>query len=318
MRRMVAELVGERSDLRVGWDLVPTSLGRVPRFWWHERTVTVMDALLVAGASVELDVPDPAKLLNAAPDLSTVLVADAEQLHLIAAGEHHRLPVPRADSATLVGGGRIVVTAQREDGGHRVQLVDAARAGILATVDLDVADAGVAALPHPYDDTVLLNAGEGQGGSRVFLARVDDDRLTVEPILSDVIAADFSSDGGRLLVMPHPNFDSVVSLVDWPSRRTARTMAIEELELGQESFDIYGCFVGADGVLVKTSGSGLFLLADGLAEALQVHLALDQNAEEDGEMAEVETLIGLGPDTFAVDLARADGRTATVWRLPTA
>jgi hypothetical protein len=35
-------------------------------------------------------------------------------------------------------------------------------------------------------------------------------------------------------------------------------------------------------------------------------------------MAEVETLIGLGPDTFAVDLARADGRTATVWRLPTA
>jgi hypothetical protein len=317
MRRIVAELVGERSDLRVGWDLRPTTLGRVPRFWWHGRTVTVMDALLVAGASADVDVPEPAKLLNAAPDLSTMLVADAEQLHLITEGEHHRLPVPRADSATLVGGGRIVVTAQRDGGGHRALLIDRATAEIFDTVEVDVADAGMAALPHPSDGTVLLDAGEGQDGSEVFLARADGDRLTVELVLTNVIAADFSSDGTRLLLMPHPSFDSVVTLVDWPSRRTLRTMAIEELEVGEESFDVYGCFVGADGVLVKTAGSGLFLLADGLAEALQVHLALDQNAEEDGETAEVETLVGLGPDTFAVDLARDDGRTATVWRLPT-
>jgi hypothetical protein len=96
-----------------------------------------------------------------------------------------------------------------------------------------------------------------------------------------------------------------------------RTLAFEELELGEDSFDIYGCFVGADGVLAKTFESGLFLLADGLSEVVQVHLALDQNAEDDGETAEIDTLIGLGPDTFAVDLSRGDSQTATVWRLPT-
>jgi hypothetical protein len=325
MLRIVAELVGERSDLRVGWDLVPTSLGRVNRFWWHEGTATVMDALLVAGASRDLDVPEQAKLLNAAADLSTVLVADPEQLHILTVGEHRRLPVPQADSATLLGGGRILVTAQRVDGGHRVHLIDGARGEIVDTVDLDVTDVGVTALPHPTDGTVLLDAGEGQNGSQVFAARADGDRLSVEPFLTNVVTADFSPSGDRLLLMPHPSFDSVVSLVDWPSRRIVRTLAIEELEVGEDSFDIYGCFVGADGVLVKTFESGLFLLADGLSEVVQVHLALDQNAEDDGETAETGTLIGLGPDTFAVDLSRGDGQnagqtasqTATVWRLPT-
>jgi hypothetical protein len=317
MRRIVAELVGERSDLRVGWDLLPTSLGRAHRFWWHGRTVTVMDTRLVEGASLDLDVPDPARLLNAAPDLSIVLVADVEQLHVVTPGEHRRLPVPRVDSATLLGDGRILVTAQRVDGGHVVQLIDSPSGQIVDTVDLDVTDAGVAALRHPFDGTVLLNAGEGQDGSQVFLARAEGDRVSVERILANVVTADFSPAGDRLLLMPHPGFDSVVSLVDWPSRRTARTLAIEELELGEESFDIYGCFVGADGVLVKTEGSGLFLLEGGLAGVVQVHLALDQNPEEDGETAQVGALIGLGVDTFAVDLSRADGETATVWRLPT-
>jgi hypothetical protein len=312
MRTLDAELVGERTDLRLGWDVRPSGVGRFPRFSWQWPVITALDNRLVGGLSRAVECPEPARLLAAATDLSVVVVANEVALHVSSPDGARTVPFGRADSVTLLSGGRALVTGRLDDNRHRVGLIAIWDGAVLDQVYLDTYMAEVSALPHPHDGTVLLEAGEGQDGSRVFLARVTNARLAVEAVFRDVVVADFSRSGRRLLLVPHPNFDNVVSVLDWPDRRITATL--DSAAVGLDIFDFYGCFSRDDAVLIKTVEDGLLLASSTLDDVARIRLA-GLDSTEDDEVG-LGMVIGLGDDAIGVDVWRNGQEHAMVWRLP--
>ncbi|MFI6257436.1 hypothetical protein ACIBCL_15230 [Micromonospora zamorensis] len=271
-----------------------------------------------------LDVPATAKLLAATPDLMTVVLTDTRSVIIMAAGRPIAVDVAAADSATLLPGGRLLITAPRLErleyqgreydskGEHLVFLVDLRWGHILDQAVLDTVDAGVIAVPHPHDGSVVLDAGMGQDGSSIYVARVLGDRVKVELVAEDVVAASFAPSGDRLLLMPHPSFDDEISVLEWPSRRTLARLHADDLAIEDFAFDLYGCFLSDQRVLVKTSEHGLLLCSGELSPLAWISL----NPPSQTGDVEVETTLGVAEDVFAADVWDGKSFSATVWRIP--
>jgi hypothetical protein len=314
MRTVDAELVGERPDLRLGWDVKPVGVGRFPRYSWRWPTVTALDGRLADQQSRDVECRESTSLLAAATDLSTVVIADEEALHLLSPAGADMVPIPRADSVTLMAGGRALVTGRLEDHRHRAYLVAMNGGDIIDEVDLEAYEAEINSLPHPHDGSVLLDAGEGQDGSRGYLARVSGDRLYVDEVFTDVVVADFSPSGRHLLLVPHPSSANVVSLLEWPERRSIAVLDSADLDFNT-SFDFYGCFIRNDTVVMKTVGEGLLVAGNALSDVARIRLS-GLDVEVNGDIA-IDAMIGLGDDTIGVDVWRDGHEHATIWRIPT-
>jgi hypothetical protein len=324
VRRLVAEPVTWRSDLRLGHDLAPTSLQPVTRYRLHGGTVTALDWKLDPSRSVDVDVPATARLLTATPRLGHVVAADAATLIIWTARGARRVPLSAADSATVLSSGHLLVTAPvierqtwqgrtyEQRGAHRVFLVELRTGRILDEAAIDVVDAGVTAVPHPHDASVLLDAGEGQDGSRVFRARVVDDRLALELVLENVVAAGFAPSGHRMLITPHPSFDDRVSVLAWPSLHPIASITAADVGCVADRFDLYGCFLSENRVLLKTVEHGLMLCSADLRPDAWIELTT--NDADDG--AEIETVFGVSDDAFAAEVWNDRSASATVWRIP--
>src|SRR5204863_7906176 len=103
--------------------------------------------------SVDLP-PAAARLLTASPDLTVVVLAGTASLTVVAAGRRLVIDVAAADSATLLPGSRLLVTAPQvvrntyqgreyeSKGDHQVYLVDLDTGRVLDQVALEAVDAG--------------------------------------------------------------------------------------------------------------------------------------------------------------------------------
>ena len=185
----------------------------------------------------------------------------------MANGRPISVEIAAADSATLLPGGRLLVTAPTLErleykgreydakGEHLVSLVDSSSGQVLDQAVLDAVDASVTTVPHPHDGSVVLDAAM-VGRRFIYVARVLDDRLKVELVAENVVAASFAPAGDRLLLMPHPSFDNKISVLEWPSQRPLAQLHAVDLEVEDFAFDLYGCFLSDRWVLVQTYGHG--------------------------------------------------------------
>jgi hypothetical protein len=322
--RLAASLVGQLPDLRLGHDLAPVTLDAVTRYRFLDGTVCVLDDRLQPTGRVPVDLP-AARLLAASPDLSVVVLAGTTSVTVAAAGKRLVIDVAAADSATLLPGGRLLVTAPEvvrnvhggreyeSKGAHRVYLVGLDSGRVLDQVELDAVDASVLAVPHPHDASVVLDAGMGQDGSLVYLARAVDDCLAVEKIAEDVAVASFAPAGDRLLLMPHPSFGDEASVLEWPSRRQVGRLGAEDLAVDGLAFDLYGCFLSDHRLLLKTDEHGILVCSGDLHPVAWLDLP------PYGDDAELDTMLGVATDVFAVEIWRDGSAHTTVWQLaPTA
>src|SRR5687767_3785416 len=99
MRRIAAELAAHRTDLRIGWDLRPRSLGPGPGYHLVGDRVEALDHRLATVGTADAPI---GRLLNASPDLTTVVMAGDAELTIRRDGVDVRVPVGGADSATLL------------------------------------------------------------------------------------------------------------------------------------------------------------------------------------------------------------------------
>lgn len=296
----------------------------------HDGTVEALDWRLdpVASAPVPPDVAD-AKLLTATPDLKIVVASDKTAVIICRndpadQAEPVRVPMDRADSATLMPDGLLLVTApifetrvwnDREyeaKGEHRAVLIDALTGDVRDEAVLPVADAGVIALSHPYDGSVLLDAGEGQDGNSVFRARVIDRSLAIDEVFGNAIAASFHPSGDRLLLTPHPSFGGPVLVLGWPDLRPVAELAPEAVDAEDDYLDIYGCFLSNDRILASAGERSLLLCTGDLRPLAWI----DVPGTGAGEAELEDGFYGLAEDAFAVDLWHGDRSSALVCRIP--
>ena len=315
-------LVRELDDVRLGHDLAPVALGPCPRSRRVGDAVQSLDGDLRERRSRRLDLPDDALLLNASADLDLVVVATPAAL-LIVAGETSNLPIPAADSASFVDGGLLVTAPTVEHGVHdgrpyvhrgetTAYLLDLGAATVTSQLRLEVADAGTSAVPHPTDPVVLLDAGEGQDGSQVFAATVGGAEVHGRRLLENVVAAGFSPAGDLLLVTPHPSFEPVVRLLDWPSLSEVARLTAADLGWPDDELDLHGCFLDDDLVLLSTVEHGP-VLTDG---RLQPVARLDLSEGSPGPDAETTSLLGVAERRFAVELWSEGQHRAGLWSVP--
>jgi hypothetical protein len=328
---MSAELVALRPDLDTGPGLAPVSLSPCARSRLATGGVEALDSLLNPAGARPLALSPGATLLNATADLAQVIAVD--EAHLVyagPAGQHAGRTTPDwqradplADSATFLGTDRLLVTTPnsetRERAGrryeqkttHRVLLLDSTTGATLDEVTLDVFDAGTFATPHPIDGSVLLELGEGQDGSSLYRVRVTDDRLTADPVLENTVAAGFSPDGTRLLLLPHPSFDELPQVVSWPSLEVLATADLDAAGIDEDEIDFYGCFLHDDRILLTTRQQGLWLADGDLTRITPVQLP---KSVTHGSV-DLSNTIGLSADTFFTRIWRDDHELSTVWRL---
>ncbi len=272
---VTARLVAEHRGLDLD-RLTPSALGAVPRFRLVDDVVERLDASLHVVARRPSGLPrETRRLLAVGPDLPIVVGAGESDL-AVAVGEDlvHWVELPQADSAVLVTPTRLLVTGP-VDGPHRVVLIDLGTGAVLDETIVEVFDAGMSATPHPTDGSVVLDAGEGQDGSQVFVVRIDGDgeRLVVEKKAEDVVVSGFDSTGERLLITPHPNLADRVAVLAWPSLDVLAEAYHDELGCVP---DFYGCFVDDDCILLRTyddGGGGLRRPAGGTAAASRLRHA---------------------------------------------
>ncbi len=317
----MARCLGERPGMDPGRELAPLSLQVAPRFRLAHGTLTRFDASLQPQQTRPVRRSRSWKLLAATDDLAQFVALAGNRVVLGGEGVRH-LDITHADSAVFVGPDRVLVSApiverstwqgrtydSRAD--HRVFLVDTSSAEIVDVAVLDVCDAGVTALPHPRDGSVLLDAGEGQDGSHVFVARCSDDRIAVTLVFENTVAAAFSPSGARLLLTPHPSYEGEARVVEWPTLRQVGALTADAVELPDDRLDLYGCFLRDDAVLLKTYERGIVLTDGHLVPRARVQLGDDANLDY-----ELESLCGLGPDVFATVRWRDRAGVTEVWML---
>lgn len=313
MRRVPARLLGERPSLSLGKGLAPVSLQSSHWFSLRDGRITRFDELLEPIASRDIQgLPKRSQLLDATDELSAVVVV-ADSTLLWRDGRTVAEIEGCADSAMFLAESRLMLAVPQRDGNaqhHDLVLIDAMSGRILDASPIDVYDAGTF-MVATGDGGVVVDAGEGQDGSKVFVASVADDRLSVELLVQNVTVAGFSPSGSRLLLTPHPSFEDVVTLLDWKTRRPVARLSSETAGLtDDQGFDFYGCYAGEDRVLLLTHSSGV-LACDGDLDPIGW---VDLGGALSGD-AEIGSLIGLGPSTFTVEVWRGgEGRTS-VWSL---
>jgi len=321
---VAARLLAERDGLDLGRDLAPLCLQPAPRFRLHAGEVLALDPALATTASRPVALSPQARLLAATNDLRQIIAVDDGQLAIIT-DTTLLLPVPEADTATFLRSGQLLVTApniehqtrhnrtiaQRTT--HRVLLIDPRPGTVLDETILDgVFDAGVFAITNPADGSVLLDAGEGQDGSKVFAARDASSQIRIEHLLDNVVTGGFSPDGDRLLLLPHPSFEGPAIVTSWPSMDPIGTASLQTAGINDDAFDLYGCFLDTGRVLLKTIEDRLLLASGDLAALTPISLA----APTPGTNYNIELILGLGPNLFAAELWTDGQKTTTVWELP--
>lgn len=328
--RVVAQRLGERAGMDPGRDLAPLSLQAVPRFKLADGVLTRVDLSLQPQHGRALPGSGNWTLLAATDDLGQFVALAGDRV-ILGTDQVREVDITHADSATFLGSDRVLITAPRIERStfegrtfeasaeHRAFLVDASSAEIIDVAVLDVCDAGVTALPHPHDGSVVLDAGEGQDGNRVFVVRCDADRLTVTHAFENAIAATFNPSGTRLLLSPHPSHDGAARVIDWPTLQNIASLSANDAGLPGDCFDAYGCFLRDDTVLLETSG-GEILLTDGDLHPVALiqlgqHADTDEGTDEDINDDEPEGLCALGPDTFATMRWRNGSTVTEVWTL---
>jgi hypothetical protein len=316
MLEIEAQWVADAPGLRLGHDLKPHTLGGgVPRFWLRDATVHALDDHLqpVRQAAV----PEGA-LLTATPDLEIIVLAGKDAVTVLIAGREVRLEIESADSAVVLDATRLLITAPQvhheehrgrpydSRGVHLVHLVELPTGRILDRVVVEeVVDAGMFAIPHPHDGSVLLDAGMGQDGSALFIARAHDTKLTVDLLTENMIMGSFTPAGDRALLTPHPCEGSEITVVAWPSGRPVATMDDSSVDA---EFTLYACFLANERVLLQTYDDGLLLCDDQLTPQGWVRLYLP-----DGTPGPDPTMVlALAENLFAVESSTG----TTVWRLP--
>lgn len=331
MRRIEAEWVRGLPDLRLDRVLAPQSMEPVVRYHLSDGTVSALDEQLQPIQRLSLDVPPTAELLAASPDLATVVVTDTRRVIIMAAGRPIPVEIVAADSATLLPGGRLLVTAPilerltykgREydtKGEHLVLLVDLGSGHVLDQAVLDAVDASVTTVPHPHDGSVVLDAAMGQDGALIYVAQVLDDRLKVALVAENVIAASFAPSGDRLLLTRHPSFDNQISVLEWPSRRPLARLHADDMEIEGLAFFLYGCFLGDRRVLLMTYEHGLLLCTGELNPVGWISLNPPFQAR-DVEVSTMrgvaEAVFGVAEDVFAADIRDGKSLSWTLWRIP--
>jgi hypothetical protein len=326
VRRISGELVHRLTGLRPGHGLAPIGLGAGARYTVSEGTVCALDEQLRVVRRRVVDVPVDCSLLNATPDLSSVVLSTADQLAVHMGERALSVGIKSADAAVFTGAGRMVVTAPvierrmyqgkpyETKGNHLVQLVDLGSGAVVDTAVLDVADAGVLAVPHPHDGSILLDAAMGQDGSAIFVVRVVGDRLAVEPMWENVVVSGFDPSGGRLLLTPHPSFDDVATVVEWPSLATVGRLGGAELGFDDGGIDMYGCFLSDERIILQAGEVeelGLLVCTADLAPVAW----LDLEPHEGGE-SELVSVFGVGPDLIAAEVWVDGEESSAVWRVP--
>ena len=228
--------------------------------------------------------------------------------------------VPGADGAAILGSGQLMVTARVTAPGrasasaNRVLLLDPVAREVVDEVQLALDDAGISVIVHPRDGSVLLAAGMGQDGSQLFAARVASQRLSVSPVLENVVACGFDPAGDRLLLVPHVSYGPEAFVVAWPS--LARIVAVTPggNGLAEDPFYFCGCFLDQDEVLLTT------VHPDGLRPVIcsgnldpRALATLPGYGSDSG--LELVSVLGTAPGTFAAELEGHGTTLATVWRL---
>ncbi len=295
-----------------------------PRFRLQGHSVHRLDAKLNPISSRRVKLPNSARLLAASDDLSVVVAADPEGVHIQGRRSTY-LRVPNADSAMLLLSGDLLVTApvmerttwqgreQVSRGPHRVLLVDCGTGSVMDEATLDVSDAGVTATRHPTDGSVVLDAGEGQDGSRLFVTTSAAGKLSIVPLLDNVVAAAFDPSGTRLLLTPHPSFENRAQVLGWPSREVMGSISGDDLGL-DSMLDVYGCFLGPERVLLSVIEADPVLCTSDLRAVGLLDLA-DASSGADGV---IEGLVGLDDHMFAAQTWRGSTSSACVWQVPIA
>ena len=289
-------------------DLAPLSLGPRPRFWLEGGQVHAVDDGLQIVGSRPVSLPPGARLLDASADLRQLVAATLEDTRLVLDDTEHTLPFT-ADSAALRPGGPAVMTAPSHDGGsHRILLV-APDGNIADEASVPVSQAGAFVSEHPGDGSLLVELGEGQDGSLLVAVRVRAGTLDVQEIGSNSVAAGFSPDGERLLLLPHPSFPAAPRSLSWPDLRLEGSVE----QVPGVDYDMYGCYLSSEHVLLKTYEQGLFLADRDLTALEPVALSgLSLDALE----GEIESVWGLGERRFAANIWDDGRRRVTVWELP--
>jgi len=313
--RVVPRFVGYRPEVDLG-RLVPRAIGGGYRFRLSGGTLTRLDETLQVDGSRDVWLPPRARLLTVSDDLGCFVAADEEVL-LIVGDEVRVLDVAAADSAVFLDDDRLLVSAPDADvelRQHEVFLVDCASASVVDRVTLDVG-ASVEALVHPTDGSVVLEAAEGEDGSHIFVVRRLGDRLEVELVGQDMVAADFSPSGSRLLVTPHLSLvDDEVMVFDWPAMTRRDRLTGEQAGRDEDDdifFHTYGCFLDEDRILLLTNTNGVLLCEDDLKRRTPLDLSAAPQVPE----AEVAALYGLSPTTFAVRLWQNRRLVTAVWAI---
>ncbi|MBW6435795.1 hypothetical protein KZ829_18800 [Actinoplanes hulinensis] len=303
MRRVSAELLElVPPQLDISRDLAPALLGAGPRFRLLDGAVEALDERLRPVRRRSADVGDRVRLLAAEPGLNVVVVAGQRAVTLLAGDDRYEVAIAAADSATLLPGGQVLITAR--DSENWAYLVGA-DGRILDRAGLDVAGAGVHVCAHPYDGSVLLNAGLGQDGCVVCLARVVDGALVVERLAEDVIAADFAPAGDRLLMTPHPSFDDEAAVWSWPDRAP-----LARLDALGDGIELYGFYLDDERVVLCDYRRGPLLCDRDLRPVAWIDLPpVPAGAAVEGP------LFGLAPGVFTGDVHHDDGQCTGVWRL---
>lgn len=147
--------------------------------------------------------------------------------------------------------------------GHTDQwlALDAATGAVLGQADLGSAGHGAEHLVHPDGEQVLLDVGEGQDGSRTYLARLDGAEIVVTEYAWDSTVFALSPDGGGVLTVRQERGGLRDELVirSFPEGREDVVVSSEALGFDEDEHETFfiGFVVGyldADTAIVSVRG----------------------------------------------------------------
>ena len=320
-----ADLVIEQPRLDLGRDLAPLNLAPTTRFRFVDGSLSRVGDDLASEDSRRVALPRNSKLLAATSDLRHAVAVEDGAVLLI--GEAvHPLRLSSADSAAFLPNGRLLVMAPnvemktwqgqtyQHNGTHRIVLLDLAGEILDEREVPDVIDAGAFISEHPTDGSVIVEFGMGQDGSEVYRIRVDDDRISLGHLLQNVVVCGFSPDGERLLVVPHPSFDTNPSALRWPELDACGEGTTSRAGLPEDAaFDHYGCYLSSDRVLLKTVEHGLLLGNRDLDNLVPIELP---GTPPIGEQFDIGLILGINRGRFAAAFWQPGQTRTTVWSLP--
>ncbi|GLY51575.1 hypothetical protein [Lentzea sp. NBRC 102530] len=122
---------------------------------------------------------------------------------------------------------------------------------LVAEVPLPTVGQGAGHLPHPDGVRVLLDVGEGQDGTCLFLGRLDGTTLEVHAYpWTDRVASGFSPDGSAFMTVDHDQNDAAFHV--FPSGDRTRTVELDDLPPPETDEDVDLVFGWGGGYLDGT------------------------------------------------------------------